>query len=198
MNRRNLTRIVALVLLLVMVGASASAASIGGVLTYVKGQGFTPKAKTDKTTAVSITYSEQFTGKDTLTWYTGAKRYTVTASGTAAKKKLRATFNGALKKYTWKLGSYTIDDTVVYGLKVSGALNNAKSLSAFRTAVKKYVTERATAKVKSYILNTNSKKFHLATCKDGNRTSAKNRRDVKCTRVSLIAMGYSPCKNCKP
>lgn len=198
MNRRNLTRTVAIVLLLVMLGASASAASISGVLTYVKGQGYTPKAKTDKSTPVSITYSEQFTGKDTLTWYTGAKRYTVTASGTSAKKKLRATFNGALKKYAWKMGSYTIDDTLVFGLKVDGARTPVKSISAFRTTVKKYVTERASAKVRSYIINTNSKKFHLSTCKDGNRTSAKNRRDVKTTRTSLIAMGYEPCKNCKP
>lgn len=198
MNRRNMNRIVALVLLLVMLGASASAASLGSVLTYVKSQGFKPKVKTDKTTPVSITYSEQFTGKDTLTWYTGSKRYTVTASGATAKKKLRATFNGAIRKYGWKVASYTIDDTLVYGLKVTGAVKAVKTISSFRTTIKKYVSERASAKVKNYILNTNSRKFHLATCKDGNRTSAKNRRDVKCTRTSLIAMGYSPCKNCKP
>lgn len=198
MNRRNLTRAVALVLLLVLLGASASAASLSSVLTYVKSQGFTPKSKTDKTTPVSITYSEQFTGKDMLTWYTGTKRYTVTATSTAGKKKLRATFSGAAKKYPWKVASYTIDDTLAFGLKVTGAISPAKSITAFRSAVKKYVTERASAKVKSYILNTNSKKFHLSTCKDGNRTSTKNRRDVKATRTSLIAMGYTPCKNCKP
>lgn len=198
MNRRNLNRTVALVLLLVMLGASASAASLGSVLTYVKNQGLKPKAKTDKTTPVSITYSEQFTGKDTLTWYTGAKRYTVTASSAAAKKKLRATFNGALKKYGWNMGSYTIDDTLAYGLNVPGALNDLKTVASFRSTIKKYVNERAKATINNYILNTNTMKFHLVTCKDGNRISEKNRRDVKCARISLIAMGYTPCKNCNP
>ena len=198
MKRMNLIRIVALVLLLVMLGAAASAATLSSILTYVKSQGFTPKVIASKSTPIRITYSEQFTGKDTLTWYTGTKRYTVTITNNTTKKKLRATFNGAAKKYAWKAGSYTIDTTLMYGYKVSGARKTLTTLTAFRNAVNKYITERATATFKNYILNTNTKKFHLSTCSAGKRTSAANRRDVRCARSSLIAIGYSPCKICNP
>lgn len=198
MNRRNALRTVSLVLLLVMLGATASAASLSSVLTYVKGQGFTPKTKAVKTSTASISYSEKYTGKDTLTWYTGTKRYTVSASTSAAKKKLRATYKTALKKYDWKVASYKIDNTLVYGLKKTGALQSYTSIAAYRTALGTYITQRASDKLKNYVLNTNSKKFHLSTCKDAARISAKNRRDVKCARSNLISLGYSPCKNCNP
>ena len=198
MNRTHLNRVVALVLLLVLLGASASAASLSGIRTYILGQGFSPKSKSSTSTPVRITYSEQFTGKDKLTWYTGSKRYTVTASTASAKKKLRAAFIGACKKYPWKAGSYTIDDTLVFGLKVSGARTQVKTISAFRSKINRYLTERQSAKSQNYILNINSRKFHHMDCSAGNRTSASNRRDVKCIRTSLIAMGYSPCKICNP
>lgn len=49
-----------------------------------------------------------------------------------------------------------------------------------------------------YVLNTNSKKFHLPTCSSVNDMSAKNRQDVSMSRDELIAKGYSPCKRCNP
>ncbi len=50
----------------------------------------------------------------------------------------------------------------------------------------------------SYILNTNSKKFHYPYCGSAARISAKNRRDYTGTREELISWGYSPCGNCDP
>lgn len=50
----------------------------------------------------------------------------------------------------------------------------------------------------SYVLNTNSKKFHYPNCGSVKKMSAKNRQDVVATRDSLIAQGYDPCGNCHP
>ena len=50
----------------------------------------------------------------------------------------------------------------------------------------------------SYVLNTNSKKFHQpgAACADS--ISESNRQDYSGTRENLIAQGYTPCGQCKP
>lgn len=50
----------------------------------------------------------------------------------------------------------------------------------------------------NYVLNTNSKKFHLATSSCVDRISDKNRENYSGTREDLIADGYSPCGICNP
>ena len=49
-----------------------------------------------------------------------------------------------------------------------------------------------------YVLNTNTHKFHVPGCRSANQIKASNRWDVEMTRDEVIAMGYSPCGNCKP
>ncbi len=49
-----------------------------------------------------------------------------------------------------------------------------------------------------YILNTNSKKFHLPDCSGAEDIKAENRQDYTGTRDELIEQGYSPCGKCKP
>ena len=49
-----------------------------------------------------------------------------------------------------------------------------------------------------YILNTNSKKFHLPTCASAASISDKYRQEFTGDRENLIQDGYSPCGNCKP
>ena len=50
----------------------------------------------------------------------------------------------------------------------------------------------------TYILNTNSKKFHEPDCGSAAKISAANKGTFTGTRDQLIAMGYSPCGNCDP
>lgn len=50
----------------------------------------------------------------------------------------------------------------------------------------------------TYVLNTNSKKFHLPECSSISRMSAKNREDYNGSRNALIEQGYEPCGNCNP
>ncbi len=51
---------------------------------------------------------------------------------------------------------------------------------------------------RSYVLNTNTKKFHFPGCSSVNQMSAKNRKYIESTREDLIAQGYSPCGKCNP
>ncbi len=50
----------------------------------------------------------------------------------------------------------------------------------------------------SYVVNTNSFKFHLPSCSSTDDISAENRWETKDSRDSLVAKGYSPCGKCKP
>ncbi len=50
----------------------------------------------------------------------------------------------------------------------------------------------------TYVLNTNTKKFHLPGCASVKRIKEKNYKAFTGTREEAIAQGYDPCKNCKP
>ena len=50
----------------------------------------------------------------------------------------------------------------------------------------------------SYVLNTNSKKFHVPECSSVDRMSDKNKEYFNGSRDEAIAMGYSPCQRCNP
>lgn len=50
----------------------------------------------------------------------------------------------------------------------------------------------------TYILNTNTKKFHYPSCSSVDQMSEKNRQEFTGTRDEVIAMGYDPCGRCHP
>lgn len=50
----------------------------------------------------------------------------------------------------------------------------------------------------TYILNTNSKKFHKPSCSSVNKISAANKKSFTGKRSDLISQGYFPCGTCKP
>ena len=50
----------------------------------------------------------------------------------------------------------------------------------------------------SYVLNTNSHKFHLPSCSSVETISPKNRKDVNESREQIISEGYAPSKRCNP
>jgi len=49
-----------------------------------------------------------------------------------------------------------------------------------------------------YVLNTNTKKFHVPSCNSVDKMSEKNKSYYNGTRDEVISMGYSPCGNCRP
>ncbi len=50
----------------------------------------------------------------------------------------------------------------------------------------------------TYVLNTNTMKFHLPTCSSVKDIKDKNRQDSALTREEIVAQGYAPCKRCNP
>ncbi|WP_297181949.1 DNA/RNA non-specific endonuclease [uncultured Enorma sp.] len=50
----------------------------------------------------------------------------------------------------------------------------------------------------TYVLNTNTDKFHYPECDSVDRMSEENKQIVTATRDELIAQGYDPCGNCNP
>lgn len=50
----------------------------------------------------------------------------------------------------------------------------------------------------TYVVNTNTGKFHYPSCKSVGKIKDKNRMDYTGTRSELIAQGYEPCGSCKP
>ena len=50
----------------------------------------------------------------------------------------------------------------------------------------------------TYYLNTYRKKFHYPSCPSVTQMNDENRCPFYGTREEAIAMGYSPCGNCKP
>lgn len=57
---------------------------------------------------------------------------------------------------------------------------------------------QTTAAKQTYVLNTNTMKFHRPDCHSAKITSSQNKRVVHTTRSHLIQEGYDPCKNCNP
>lgn len=49
-----------------------------------------------------------------------------------------------------------------------------------------------------YILNTNTKKFHLPTCDSVSEMKEKNKKEVSIGREEIINNSYSPCQRCNP
>lgn len=71
--------------------------------------------------------------------------------------------------------------------------NNAKTNEQAQES-----TSAAEAIERSYVLNTNTKRFHYPDCSSVDDMKAKNRSDVTDTREHLIELGYKPCARCNP
>lgn len=50
----------------------------------------------------------------------------------------------------------------------------------------------------TYILNTNTKKFHYPDCSSVKQMAEKNKQEYTGNRDDVISMGYDACKRCKP
>lgn len=56
----------------------------------------------------------------------------------------------------------------------------------------------SSGEVRTYILNTNNKKFHNEDCSSVTSMKESNKKEYKGTRTDLLKQGYEPCGNCSP
>ena len=78
---------------------------------------------------------------------------------------------------------------------IGAVTRNAGNTAAVSEPV---VAPETKAIVHTYVLNTNTMKFHLPNCSSVGQMKASNRWDVEMSRDDVIAMGYVPCKRCHP
>lgn len=116
--------------------------------------------------------------KSNVTWYSSNNKVaTVSSTGKVTAKKAGTatitakTSNGL--KATCKVTVKGKEDTVVS----NGTASSGKC---------------------TYVLNTNTKKFHLPSCSSVDDMKEKNKKEVSCSREEVINMGYAPCKRCNP
>lgn len=68
------------------------------------------------------------------------------------------------------------------------------------TAVQKDQGQKQTgdARIRVYVLNTNTMRFHYPSCPSVSQTAKHNREKVRTSREELIRQGYEPCGECEP
>lgn len=76
--------------------------------------------------------------------------------------------------------------------------NNSESVPVVNSSTDSNGTTDISNNVQTYVLNTNTKKFHYSTCSSVSRMSEKNKQTVSESRDDIISQGYSPCGNCNP
>lgn len=59
-------------------------------------------------------------------------------------------------------------------------------------------TPEPASQLHTYVLNTNTMRFHNPGCKSVKKMKDSNKVTVEAAREDLIAQGYSPCGNCHP
>ena len=90
-----------------------------------------------------------------------------------------------------KAGTATITAKTANGLKATCKVTvKAKSDTT--------VTNNTSSGNVTYVLNINTKKFHLPSCSSVRDMKDKNKKEVSCSRDEVIDMGYVPCKRCNP
>lgn len=79
------------------------------------------------------------------------------------------------------------------GVKIDYKTGDSKLSSSKANASSDADSEKQT-----YIVNTNTKKFHKPSCSSVKSMSTKNKKKYTGYRKNLIDNGYNPCKNCNP
>lgn len=90
---------------------------------------------------------------------------------------------------SWQSGEQTESD---YEIADADTANRAETPQAENN------NDVAGAEQTTYILNTNTKKFHRETCHSVSQIKEENFQKVQMSREELEQSGYSPCKNCNP
>lgn len=80
----------------------------------------------------------------------------------------------------------------------SGNSGSSDSSSRQNSGNSSALSDSNSKHAQTYVLNTNTKKFHLPGCSSISSMKNSNKKTLKTTRKKLIQAGYSPCGNCNP
>ena len=90
------------------------------------------------------------------------------------------------------------------GININYTTGDSSASGTNKTAETEQATQAVTqaasqqTSTESYILNTNTKKFHRPSCSSVKQMKESNKKSSSESRDALIAAGYDPCKKCNP
>lgn len=196
-------RMIAAILALMLLTGIAFAENVDAVGSLVAREGFKVITAKNKTKLSGCWLTEDAAG-DTLQWSDEKNTYTVSAK---SGKGLRTLYAQIIGLREWDTCTYSFDGKVQYAYNAPEieAVKRYKTLANYVKYVTAYIEKISAVpaakpgeKQQTYILNTNTKKFHLPQCASAGKIKAANRDQFTGSREQLIEMGYVPCKRCKP
>ena len=95
------------------------------------------------------------------------------------------------------LNEVKLEDIEVTPVKAKNG-KKAKLTNQLKTTKEEKVTASTSTGNTCYILNTNTKKFHVPSCSSADDIKPTNKKEVDWSRDKIIEEGYSPCKRCNP
>ena len=110
------------------------------------------------------------------------------------------TVSEQLELYHMSNEESTRDDEIVSSSDSEAAIGAEAVATAPATEdkTKEAFASQVSGKEITYVLNTNSEKFHKPDCSSVSTMKNENRRDFYGTREEVMAMNYDPCGRCKP
>ena len=200
-------RLIAVVLALVLLSTVALAESIAAVNDYVSQMGYKADSEKNKSGICVCDYYQPAKGAQSIVWSDSKTVYTIKATTNAKKEALKQLYVELLSMYGWDSCTYNTDDAIelAYNAPDLNAVKHYKTLTNYGKAVQKFIDPDGQAAStgsqsgqKNYVINLNSKKFHLPDCADVGKMKDENRQNVRRTREQLTADGYEPCQHCNP
>jgi len=85
-----------------------------------------------------------------------------------------------------------------YGVRDSNGGSGSRTVTPAGSEAKDIFVPSSDFEKITYVVNTNTGKFHYPSCKSVGKIKDKNRMDFTGTRAELIGQGYEPCGSCKP
>ena len=94
------------------------------------------------------------------------------------------------------MGKVTFNINYATGDSSASGTNKTAEIEQTTQAVTQAASQQTNTE--SYILNTNTKKFHRPSCSSVKQMKESNKKSSSESRDALIAAGYDPCKKCNP
>lgn len=106
--------------------------------------------------------------------------------------------DGAPRQESTAAESVVLESTAEESRKTDPPETETVESSETDTAEEQPTESAAETETVTYVLNTNTKKFHRADCSSVKDIKEKNRAEFSGDRAELIDRGYQPCKRCNP
>ena len=193
-------KLFSLLLMMFLLFSTTLSASADEIIEYVASFGFSPDITSNNDGLMHCDYSVLSSEKVSVEWSDSQYIYSLTDT----PNSLSQLYVDLLAMQEWDSCRYTVGKKARIGFN-SKAKQNCSSLSEYLDLIQASLDVKASVdntdeqtNATSYVLNTNTKKFHYPECPSVKKMKDKNKSDFFGTREEVISMGYVPCKQCNP